>query len=232
VSLYVDGVLNASGSITAGSGLLSSAKAVSLGSRQSGANSAYDSQFVGVMEELAIYNYALSGSRIQAHYLAVSNRPPVFLSNPFPGPNASAGQAYSGTIATNAFDPNGDSITFAKLSGPSWLSVAVNGTVSGTPFSADAGTNSFIVRAMDSGSLSSSATMIVNVIPAASIAAAVSLQGANLSITWSGGIAPYEIQMATNLGTPDWQTIIGPTNTTGVSLSPSNDAAFYRIKGQ
>src|SRR5262249_33564756 len=127
---------------------------------------------------------------------------------------------------------NGDNIVYARLSGHSWLSVAGNGLLSGTPFSADVGTNNFIVRAMDPGSLSSSATMTINVTAAPSILASVALQGTSLSINWSGGIAPYQVQMSTNLGSPDWQTIVGPTNTTSITLTPSNDAAFYRISGQ
>jgi hypothetical protein len=232
VILYVDGVSNASGTITAGSGLLSSANALTLGSRQSSATSVYDLQFVGLMEEMAIYNYVLSPIRILSHYTAASNRPPVFTTNPFSVQPANAGQPYSGTIATNATDPNGDTINFNKLSGPSWLTVASNGALSGTPLSADDGTNSFVVSASDPGNLSNSATMTLTVNAAPAIIALASLQGTNLVLSWSGGIAPYQVQMATNLTSPAWQTIAGPTNGTSVSLSPSNDAGFYRIVGE
>ena len=59
VSLYVDGVLNGSGSITPGSGILSSTSSLSIGSRQSGQGTAYDNQFVGSIDDVAIYNVAL-----------------------------------------------------------------------------------------------------------------------------------------------------------------------------
>ena len=119
--LYIDGVSNASGAMTAGSGLLSSANPVSIGSRQSGTGS-YDDQFVGTIDEVAIYNYALTTAQIQTHYSFRTNWPPSFTSDPFSKPNANAGQPYSGTIATNATDPNGDPLTFSKTSGPAWLS--------------------------------------------------------------------------------------------------------------
>jgi hypothetical protein len=162
VVLYVDGANAAQTSIIPGSGILSSACSVSIGSRQSAAAS-YDLQFVGLMEEVAIYNYALSSSQVQAHYGAVGNRAPVFVKNPFAEPDVNAGQLYSGTVATNATDPNGDSLTFAKVSGLAWLSVVTNGTLSGTPANSDSGTNSFVVQATDPGGFSGSATMYLYV---------------------------------------------------------------------
>src|SRR5262249_30827813 len=75
-----------------------------------------------------------------------------------------AGQLYSGSIGGMATDPNsGDTLSFAKVSGPSWLSVASNGSLSGTAANADAGTNNFSVKVTDSGGLSSTATMVIYV---------------------------------------------------------------------
>jgi hypothetical protein len=231
VVLYVNGVSNASGTITAGSGLLGSANAVTFGSRQSGTG-AYDSQFVGNMEEVAIYNYALTPARILAHYNAVTNRPPVFLSDPFSEPSVNPGQAYSANIATNATDPNGDVVTFAKLAGPTWLSVAGNGALSGTPTDGDAGVNTFTIRASDPSGLFNNATMNISVIAAPPIIASVSLQDTNLILTWTGGLSPYQVQMTTNLASPIWQNLGSPVATNTLSLSVSNDTAFYRIIGQ
>jgi hypothetical protein len=184
------------------------------------------------MEEVAIYNYALTPARILAHYNSVTNRPPVFLNNPFSEPSVNAGQAYSATVSTNASDPNGDVITFAKLTGPGWLSVAGNGALSGTPTDADAGANTFTIRASDPSGLFNSATMNITVIPAPPIIASVSLQDTNLVLTWTGGLSPYQVQMATNLSSPDWQNVGAPITTNNLFLSLSNDAAFYRIIGQ
>ncbi|HEV2393562.1 MAG TPA: protease pro-enzyme activation domain-containing protein [Verrucomicrobiae bacterium] len=232
VILYVDGVSNASGTITAGSGLLASVNPASIGSRQSGAATAYDLQFVGTMEEVAVYNYALSATRVQAHFKAATNRPPVWSVNPFSQPALDAGQGISGTVSTNASDPNGDAITFAKANGPGWLSVAANGTLSGTPLSADIGTNVFLVSATDPGGLSSTATLDIAVNPGPPINAAFSLETTNLLLSWNGGIGPYSIQMATNLDNPNWQTILTMFSATNLVLTPSNAAGFYRIIGQ
>src|SRR5206468_6740369 len=51
------------------------------------------------------------------------NLAPSFTSNPISKPIGIPGQAYSASIAGNATDPNsGDTLTFAKVSGPVWLS--------------------------------------------------------------------------------------------------------------
>ncbi len=229
VFLYVDGTNVARSSIVPGSGLQNSGNPVTVGSRQSG-NTTYDLQFAGYMEEVVIYNYALSPAQVQIHYSAVTNRPPVFLSNPVVLSDANAGQFYSSSIATNATDPNGDLITFSKISGPVWLNLSTSGSVSGTPFSPDAGTNNFTIRATDSYGGYSTATMTLNVLAAPAIYSTLSLQGSVLSLTWGGGIAPYQVQMATNLVNPIWQTL-GSMTATNFPVSPSNSAAFFRIMG-
>jgi len=141
VLLYVDGVQAAQAAMTPGRGILGSTNSVSLGSRQSG-TTIYDLQFVGFMEEVAIYGYALSSNQIQAHYSVVTNLPPPL------------------------------------------------------------------------------------------ITAAVAWQGTNLFLSWSGSATTYQVQMTTNLLTPNWQNLAGPLSATNLLFAPSNDAAFYRILGQ
>jgi hypothetical protein len=84
------------------------------------------------------------------------NSPPAFNPQTFTKPAATVGVPYSGTIATNATDPDinaGDVLTFYKVTGPDWLDVATNGTLSGTPDSSDLGANSFLLLVADSGGL-------------------------------------------------------------------------------
>jgi hypothetical protein len=162
----------------------------------------------------------------------IPNWQPTFALNPFTELAVLAGQTYGGTIATNASDLNGDLLTFAKVSGPAWLSVASNGTLTGTPFSSNVGPNSFLVSVTDPGALSASATLNIAVSPAPPITAAVSQQDTNLLLTWAGGIAPYTVQMTPTLPGASWQTLGGPTSTTSLLVPATNAAAFYRILGQ
>lgn len=231
VVLYVDGISNAFSSITVGSGILSSANAMTIGSRQAAATGAYNNQFIGSLEEVAVYNYALTPAQVQTHFSGATNRAPVFAVNPFTGASVVAGQAYSGTVATNASDPNGNAIIFAKVSGPTWLGVAGNGALSGTPVTANVGMNSFVVSASDAGGLSNSATFNVMVTAAPALVSAIATQGTNLSLTWSGGVGPYQVQTTTNLGSSSWQNFGPSANYFNLTIAPTNGALFYRVQG-
>ena len=74
---------------------------------------------------------------------------PAFLTNLVIRANAANGAAYSGSLADAAQDLDGDSLSFAKESGPAWLSVAANGTLSGTPALTDTFINEWIVSVTD-----------------------------------------------------------------------------------
>jgi hypothetical protein len=79
--IYVDGLRVGSAAITTNSGTASAAFPVVIGSRQSISNANFDFQFNGVIDEVAIYGYALSASQVQAHY-NTSQRAPVITTQP------------------------------------------------------------------------------------------------------------------------------------------------------
>ncbi|MES2980862.1 MAG: DUF6288 domain-containing protein [Verrucomicrobiota bacterium] len=92
------------------------------------------------------------------------NDVPVWFGNPIVAADASEGIAYSQTLAGLTSDADaGSSITYSKVSGPAWLSVALNGALTGTPPSGSSGLNSFVVRATDNSSASSDATLQITV---------------------------------------------------------------------
>jgi hypothetical protein len=165
-------------------------------------------------------------------YISVASGP-YFNVNPFTMPSIMAGQDFANTIATNAIEPNeGDTPTFSLVSGPNWLFMTTNGVLSGEPLSSNVGTNAFVVSVADQTGLSNSATMYVPVTAAPPILPEISQQAGSLTLNWSGGIAPYQIQMTTNLLNPNWQDVGGTTNGTNLVVTASNSAAFYRIVGQ
>jgi hypothetical protein len=89
---------------------------------------------------------------------------PSFTSDPIVKAAGTQGSAYSGSLGTDASDPDlGDTRTFTKVSGPSWLTVASNGTLSGTPLNANVGPNSFTVRVTDAAGLSDDAVLNITV---------------------------------------------------------------------
>ena len=69
---------------------------------------------------------------------------PPDLGNPVIEPDATAGQTYS-----NQLVPAGS--VFAKLSGPAWLTVHADGSLTGTPAESDAGVNTWIVSVTQGG---------------------------------------------------------------------------------
>ncbi len=230
IFLYVDGSEAAQAAIDPSSGILGSTNPITIGSRQSG-TSTFDLQFIGYMEEVAVYDYALSPAQIRAHFGSVTNRPPEFLADPLVVASATAGQAYAGSLATYAVDPDGYTITFSLVSGPAWLSVAGNGALGGTPSASDVGTNLFVVNATDLSALNAKATMLLDVQPAPFTAAAA-LQGTKLLLTWTASTGTYVVQTTTNLLSPNWQTLAGPLTGTSLLITPSNSPAFYRITAQ
>lgn len=93
-----------------------------------------------------------------------ANNPPTFKSDPFTKSAATEDVAYVGTIAGSATDPDTiDTLTFSKTGGPAWLSVAADGTLSGTPANSDVGLNKFTVEVSDGEGGSDTATLKIRV---------------------------------------------------------------------
>ena len=78
VKLYIDGQLAASGAVSPGSGLLKGASPMMLGSRPDGTPFNGTHQFVGLMNDVALYNYALTPAQVGATYAAAVNTAPFF----------------------------------------------------------------------------------------------------------------------------------------------------------
>ena len=118
----------------------------------------------GSLDEVRIYDRALSGDEIQA----LLNRAPSFTADPVTGSPASEAVAYSGSLGGTVSDYDsaaGESFTFSKLGGPSWLTVASNGALSGTPLNANSGMNSCSVRVNHVAGTSGDATLQITVGP-------------------------------------------------------------------
>lgn len=99
------------------------------------------------------------------HSAPLSNNAPAFTVSPINKTNAAVDVAYSGTLAGSATDANGDTLTYRLVSTPSWLTLASDGTLSGTP--TQAATDSWTVEVSD-GIDTDSATLNITVEPAPS----------------------------------------------------------------
>jgi len=164
---------------------------------------------------------------------------PAFVPASFVKTPAVVGVDYFGTIATNAVDPDltaGDVLEFYKVTGPVWLSLATDGTLSGTPARTDVGTESFFVLVVDSQDLAGVGTMTLTVNAAGNLIVApltitIAPAGTDLVLGWSGGTPPYQLQSTTNWGAA-WQNVGSPISGTNCLITPATAGAFYRVQAQ
>lgn len=87
---------------------------------------------------------------------------PTWNSNPINEINAMENVNYESTLADDATDTDSASLKFEKVSGPDWLTVGTDGTLSGTPTDADIGEKSWTVSVTD-GTTTVHATLNITV---------------------------------------------------------------------
>ncbi|WP_035603463.1 LamG-like jellyroll fold domain-containing protein [Haloferula sp. BvORR071] len=187
-------------------------------------NWAADSNTDATYDEFRSYDYALNAQQVLGNYqagpevLTSDNHAPAFATNPISRPNATTSSAYSGTIAGTASDIDaGDSITYSKSGGASWLTVATNGILGGTPPYGSAGVNAFTVRATDSKGLYTEATLnitVVNPLPGGWTAADIGSPGIAGNASENAGTYTVSGSGADIGGVADgfhfaWQTLAG-----------------------
>src|SRR5678816_4877664 len=111
------------------------------------------------VDDFVIFNQALTAAQINA---LMNGHAPAFTSDPIAKPAATAGTDYNQSLALNASDPDGGALTFSKVSGPAWLTVAADGRISGLPGANDVGINRFIMRVTDATGLADDAVVNIN----------------------------------------------------------------------
>ncbi len=123
-----------------------------------------DPFFSGMIDDFRIYDHALSKTEVAAiTSFAKNQNSPYFTTNPIIAPDACEDSPYTSSIASFVTDPQGSDLTFTKLSGPQWLSLASDGTISGTPKDSNPGINSFYINAQNTNGLSRTAQLQINV---------------------------------------------------------------------
>ena len=108
------------------------------------------------------------------------NTPPVFVTAEIDGGGLNAKSAYGDSLAGAATDADDDPLTFTKRSGPAWLMVGSDGTLSGTPGSGDRGENRWTVQVND-GEDQATATLVIVVRNNVPVFARAELDGGSLS---------------------------------------------------
>ena len=143
---------------------------------------AADPLFRGNLDEVLITDFALSAAQILA---LQTNVPPQFSTNQLARGTVTIGQSYSTNMTGTATDANpGDPLTYTKAIGAAWLNVSASGVLTGTPAAADAGTNYFTVRAVDSSGMNAFTLLTVNVI----VTNTAGVWGVNADGNWSDAV--------------------------------------------
>jgi autotransporter-associated beta strand protein len=93
--------------------------------------------------------------------VARANAAPTFPTDPI-NLSGTVGLAFSSQLVASDTDV-GETLTYSKISGPTWLTVSPSGALGGTPTNADLGTNNFTVRVTDSLGATADATVVVTV---------------------------------------------------------------------
>lgn len=95
-------------------------------------------------------------------YVSAVGNPPVFTTDPIEKADGVLGADYalqSQSLTNSATDLDGDSLTYAKAGGPSWLDIAADGALSGV---CDVvGTNSFPISVDDGNGNTDTATLLI-----------------------------------------------------------------------
>jgi hypothetical protein len=130
------------------------------------------------------------------------NDAPVFTSNPIIMPNGYEGIGYTGTLDDSATDADaGDTLNYYKFSGPGWLTVSTNGTLSGTPD--NTGLNSWTVFVSDGNGGTDTATLQITVDNAVTPPVlSIQVSGSNLEILWPSSTTGFSLYSSTNLMPP------------------------------
>ena len=169
-----------------------------------------------------------------------SNAPPTF-SSTVSLSNAIAREAYSESLADEASDPESDQMYFMKVSGPDWLNVALDGTLSGTPEPGDAVTNAFIFQVTAiGGSTQKTVNIVVDLpadippgAPAAPTGLAATADYGSVSLDWDDNpeadLYSYNVYRSTTQGSGYSLMISNLTTSAAVDSNVVNATTYYYV---
>ena len=79
--IYVDGLLAGTGDLPANAGIEAQPLNMTIGARKSSGATEFDNQWNGKVDDVAVYNTALSAGQVQSHFYA-AQYPPIFTQYP------------------------------------------------------------------------------------------------------------------------------------------------------
>ena len=162
-----------------------------------------DPLFGGRFDDFRFVSSALTDAQVAAIH---STPPPQFRSTPLYKPDAPGGKPYAATLAGDATGTG--ALTFGKMDGPAWLTVAANGALTGTPGATNGGVNNFLVRVTDPNGSLHTATLLISV-PTVSVAIASSADDAEQSAAGAVSLTSTDLELVNDDATGASNQIIG-----------------------
>ncbi len=104
-----------------------------------------DPLFSGLLDDVRFFNIGLSDAQVAALAASEESAVPEFAASPSAG-SAYVGLAFTADLSSQIVS-GGDGVVFSKVSGPPWLAVLPDGTLSGVPGIGDLGMSLLRVRA-------------------------------------------------------------------------------------
>ncbi|MGC3959619.1 MAG: hypothetical protein QM813_17215 [Verrucomicrobiota bacterium] len=199
LQLYIDGTMIAQNTISGG--IKSSAQPMTIGARQSGTG-AFDFQLDGVVDDVAVYNYALDAGKVATHYTAryAANSLPVIGVQPVSQTN------YVSLAANFSVEAGGpDILTYQWQFNGSDISGANLATLSVSPLEAASVGNYRVIVANSFGSVTSAVATLTLLQPPTSLNLASELV---LHLPFDGNL--NDISGRNNHGTNVGSTTIVP----------------------
>lgn len=186
--------------------------------------------FNGFIDDVRLYQEALTPEAVQE---VIGDTPqfPFFFTNPVLGNSVLFDTPFGGSLVESAFSSFEAAPTFAKVSGPDWLTVAADGTLSGTPPLANVGLNNFVVSVTNEDGTTEGGFDVLVSAPAAPLLAGwdqwspieTGVYDANTTSMVTAQVVGTITQGAGN---------IGPFNNAGVLFGASLDGSWGSIPGQ
>ena len=125
----------------------------------------------GQLDDFHVYARALQGNEIWNLWGGSTNHAPAFTQDPVLLPAAEVQNAYTGqTLAQFATDEDAETLIFTKISGPDWIKVASNGSLSGTPIFGDINAGELVVRVSDPSGATAEARILIDVVASGTVA--------------------------------------------------------------
>ena len=185
-------------------------------------------RFRGALDEVRVCNRALSAAEIQALYTAMAAPATCAIASPANG--AVLPTANPTLLASVA--SNGNTINKVEFfGGGTFLGAARNAPYALVWSNLVNGAYSVQARAWFGPANYSVTSPVVNFTVAIPITSTLTLLEETLRLQWSGGVPPYQVQMATNLVAPVWENLGSATTNTSLNLLPTNAETFYRVAG-